>query len=161
MREITFELTNYCPHQCNYCSSNVVDNIFNATQLRYDDIKTFLQGKTYDRIHLSGGEPLSHYAFYSILLLCEKHAKDVVVHTNAFKHIIFNANVIDNIYIESNITVTGDVDKVNILKRVEQGKEKTRPEVHFSGNWTNECENCDQQIMRSDGKLVPSPCKKD
>ena len=30
MKELTFEITNYCPHHCKFCSSNVTDNYSKA-----------------------------------------------------------------------------------------------------------------------------------
>lgn len=159
--EITFELTDFCEEGCEYCSSNAISDIKYATFLNIEIIEKALYDQTFERIHLSGGEPLAHPNFYQILRLCQEHTEDVVVHTNLLKHIIFNGNVIDNIYIEENLSVSSDVDKVNILKRIEQGKERKRPEVHFSGNWTHECNDCDQPIIRADGVMVKSPCKKD
>jgi organic radical activating enzyme len=110
---------------------------------------------------LSGGEPLSHPEFYDILELCKQHAKDVVVHTNAISHIVFNYSVIDNIYVEANVTVTPDVDKIHVLKRVVQGKEKLRPEVHFSGNWEDDKCECENTVYLPDGTTRKSPCRKD
>jgi molybdenum cofactor biosynthesis enzyme MoaA len=161
MKEITFELTNFCEERCKYCSSDTVIYIDSAKFLDMGVMTNFLYGKTFDRIHLSGGEPLAHPQFYQIVRLCQKYTKDVVIHTNLLTHIIFNANVIDNIYVEMNVSTSPDVNKVNILKRIEQGKERTRPEVHFSGNWTHECTECDQPIILPNGTMVQSPCKKE
>ncbi len=161
MNEITFELTDFCEHQCKYCSSNTKIYYDDAVFLPIQTIETQLSGKSFDRIHLSGGEPLAHPQFYQIVRLCQKHTSDVVIHTNLLTHIIFNANVIDNIYIEANVSISPDVNRVNILKRIEQGKEKSRPEVHFSGNWVNDCSNCQQPIVLPNGITVQSPCKKE
>lgn len=157
--EITFEITDFCENNCKFCSSDAKK--YNASFLSITEINKYLVGCYYKQIHLSGGEPLSHPDFYHILKLCKSHSDDVIVHTNAIKHIAFNMNVIDNIYVEGYISVTNDVDKVHILKRVEQGKEKTRPEVKFSGNWLKDCSNCGHIVIRADGKQVKSPCDKE
>lgn len=160
MNEITIEITNYCPRQCEFCSSNAIQLYELAKFMDFETLRNIIIYKFFDIIHLSGGEPLAHPSFYKILQLCKKHAKDVIVHTNALTHICYNARVIDNIYVEANLTISPDVDKVHILKRVEQGREKTRPEVHFSGNWTQDCD-CKQTVFKPDGSAVPSPCRKE
>jgi organic radical activating enzyme len=158
--EITLEITNYCPHNCKFCSSDTTQSYGEAKFLHYETIWNIIIHKFFDIIHLSGGEPLAHPQFYRILQLCKNHAKDVIVHTNALTHICFNAHVIDNIYVEANLTLSPDVNKLHVLKRVEQGREKTRPEVHVSSNWTQDC-NCNQLVFKPDGTTVPSPCRKD
>lgn len=159
--EITFELTDYCDNNCKYCSSDAKSHGREFSYLNIDKIRDYLQGYHYKQIHLSGGEPLAHPEFYFILKWCKEHADDVIVHTNALTHICYNSNVIDGIYIETNLTLLPNVDKIHILKRVEQGREKTRPEVKFSGNWQKECSKCGHVVIRADGKEVESPCKKE
>lgn len=161
MKEITFELTDYCPHGCNYCSSNTVDDIANATFLNLSTIAEHLNGKEYDRIILSGGEPLSHPGFYEILNMCRARSKDVVVYTNELTHIIYNSNVIDGIYVETNLTVLDNVERIHVLKRIRQGRERTRPEVKFSGNFDGKCDGCDSPVILPSGRIAPSPCRKD
>lgn len=159
MKEITFELTNYCPHNCAYCSSDATDKRDEATYLDFDHIAVELFGTRYDRIILSGGEPLSHPLFYDILQLCKKHTDDVVIYSNAITHTIYNHNVIDGVYLEANMTVLPEVDKVHVLRRVKQGKEKNRPEVHLSRNFSEDCE-CDHIVVRPDGNYGTQPCNK-
>ena len=55
MKEITFELTNYYPERCKFCSSNVVIDKKSIMNLPIDVIQTHLNGKKFDIIHLSGG----------------------------------------------------------------------------------------------------------
>lgn len=97
LKEITFELTNYCPHSCKYCSSNITNKFNEAIFLYPTIIYNILKNKHYDVIIISGGEPLSHPNFYNIIEKCKLHTNDVLVYTNTFSHICFNANVIDNV----------------------------------------------------------------
>lgn len=158
--EITFELTDYCPYGCPYCSSNATKYKNKATFLDKEEVFKRLRGEFYDIIILSGGEPLSHPDFYEILEFCKSKSHDTIVYTNALNHICYNANVIDGIYLETNLTVLPNVDKIHILKRVEQGREMKRPEVHFSKNFTQICKECGHHIIRPDGKETKSPCDK-
>lgn len=161
MKEMTFEITNYCPHRCKYCSSETTTSFGNAMWIPYSNIEKFLRGKKYDRIILSGGEPLAHPQFWNILQRCKEHADDVVIYTNAIQHLVHNANVLPEVYLEVNLNVLPNVKEIHVLKRVQQGREATRPEVHFSGNFTGECFGCDSKVMRPDGAITPSPCRKD
>lgn len=159
MKEVTFEITHYCPHDCPYCSSRAFDDRSKAVLLTLSDIKRALKGKHYDRINLSGGEPVSHPQFYDILMLCYEHADDVPVYTNAFGHLRYNANVREGIYVEANLTVLPETDKINILRRVKQGREADRPQVHISRNFRQSCA-CDHRVMIPSGEWVMTPCNK-
>jgi len=159
MKELTIELTNYCRHNCKFCSSNTTDDFGEAYLITIDRIKEALLDKHFDRINLSGGEPLAHPNFYYIHNLCEKHTEDVVVYSNLIKHLIYNAHVIDGVYLEANLTVTPETDKIHILRRVKQGKEANRPEVKLSRNHCEDC-SCDHRVLRYDGKFVRTPCAK-
>lgn len=159
MKELTIEITNYCPHECKYCSSKTTRNR-DAIFIDKSVVLRFLYKKRFDRINISGGEPLAHPDFYKILAWCKHAAKDVVVYTNALTHIRYNANVIDGIYLEANLTVLSNVKQVHILKRIQQGREKTRPEVHFSRNFTADCK-CDHKILLPDGSIGKAPCNKE
>ena len=66
--EITFELTNHCPHKCKFCSSDAGPD--KNTDLDISEVSARLDGKTFDIINLSGGEPLSHPQFWEILIIC-------------------------------------------------------------------------------------------
>ena len=160
MIEVTIELTNYCLHECKYCSSKTTKFHSEAKFIKVQEVIDFLETfETIDRINLSGGEPISHPKFYNILLICREFSRDVVVYTNALTHIRYNANVIDGIYVEANLTMLPDVKKLHILKRVKQGREKTRPEVKFSRNFTVDC-LCDHKILRPDNSISKTPCNK-
>ena len=156
--EITFELTNYCPHKCPYCSSDAGPD--GETFLNIGAIRADLVGRRFGRINLSGGEPLAHPAFWYILQLCKHHTDDVVVYTNALRHIRYNAGVIDGVYVDANLTVLPGTAEVHVLRRIPQGREATRPEVHLSGCWANaDCE-CDHRLIRPDGTKAMGPCRK-
>lgn len=164
-KERTYELTNWCPHDCPFCSSDATKDHNKATWLLLidflNDLERVTEGgtKPLERINLSGGEPMAHPDFYKMLIMARKYAKDVVVYTNALTHIRFNAHVIDHVRVEANLTVAPGVDRVRILKRVEQGREATRPEVKLSRNWTEDC-TCDHRVIRPNGQEVRSPCDK-
>lgn len=159
VNEITFELTNYCPHKCKFCSSNTTLDYFNANFLEFSFIENFLKDKYFDIINLSGGEPLAHPNFYVIYKLCRFHAKDVIVYSNLITHRRYNAQVIDGVYLEADITVTPETDKIHVLRRVKQGKEANRPEVKLSRNHFEDCE-CDHKVVRPDGTISKTPCNK-
>jgi molybdenum cofactor biosynthesis enzyme MoaA len=161
MREITIEVTNYCPFRCKYCSSNAIDNIPDATFVELKHIYTCLEG-WYDRIIISGGEPLFHPSIGRIIYYCKQHTNDVVVYTNMITHVAYNANVIDGITVDVNLTTLDNVNEIHVLKRVKQGREATRPEVKFSSNWDkHDCQNCGDFVLKPDGTTRPSPCNKE
>lgn len=158
-KEVTLELTNYCPHNCPYCSSDAVSDIKEAQYLPLGLIEGFLEGMRYEHIILSGGEPLAHPDFYAILQICRQHTDDVVVYSNAITHLIYNQGVIDGVYLEANLTVLPEVDKIHVLRRVKQGKEGNRPEVHLSRNFSEDC-SCEHLVIRPNGKTGLQPCNK-
>jgi MoaA/NifB/PqqE/SkfB family radical SAM enzyme len=158
--EITFELTNYCPNQCKYCSSSTVADRKRATFLDFDRIVSIIGDRHFDRIILSGGEPLAHPRFYDILQIARVAAEDVVVYTNEITHICYNASVIDGIYVEVNLTINDDTNKVRILRRTGQGREGKRPEVTLSSNFDGECD-CNSPVVLPTGRIAKSPCRKD
>jgi hypothetical protein len=159
-REITLELTDYCPHSCRFCSSSTVPVLEKARFLPMAGVRAALGKERWERVILSGGEPLAHPDFYKILTLCEARADDVVVYTNALKHLAYNARVIDGVYVEAALSVPEGTGKVRILKRVLQGREATRPEVSLSRNWYGPCD-CKNVVVRPDGTMAPTPCRKD
>lgn len=141
MQEITFELTDYCPHGCSYCSSSATTDRNKALFLPMDTVIDVIDGVKGEigRIILSGGEPLAHPQFYDILCYCEDWAKDVVIYSNAIRHIAYNANVIDRIRVEVNLAVFGNVERVHILKGIEQGRAKA---MHASAPAGMKCADC-------------------
>lgn len=158
--ELTIEITDYCPYECKFCSSNATSIYKQARFLGLEAIIELLKGERVEHLVISGGEPLSHPQFYKILQLCKEHSDDVVVYSNAITHLIYNAKVIDGVYLEANLTVLPEVDKIHVLRRVKQGKEANRPEVHLSRNFTDDC-SCNHHILRPDGKLYKTPCNKE
>ncbi len=158
-REITFELTNYCEHKCKFCSSLSVADHFRAVYIEFREVERILGNKRFDHIFLSGGEPLSHPMFYDILKLCEKHTEDVVVYSNAIRHLIYNAQAIDGVYLECEVTPTPETRRVKVLKRIGQGREFIRPEVALSRNNLGDCE-CNHITVNPRGELMKSPCAK-
>ena len=159
MKEITFELTNYCPHTCKFCSSDITNDITEANFLSLEVIEEILYGKQFEHIILSGGEPLAHKDFYLIHKICELHTDDVIVYSNLIKHRVYNLHVIDGVYLEANVTPTPETDKIHILRRVKQGKEKNRPEVHLSRNHSEDC-SCEHRVVRPNGEIGRYTCDK-
>ncbi len=157
MAEITFELTNHCPHECKFCSSMAGPN--KNILLDISHIKKHLDGQFFDIINLSGGEPIAHPQLWVIVNLCREHLTslgELWIYTNAFDGIRYNAHVRDRIKIHANVTIHSDTDAVHILKRQNHGREATRPEVKISGG---ECKTCDHMVIRPNGD-VEKPCGK-
>lgn len=158
--EVTLELTNYCPHDCPYCSSNTTQDFDKAVWLEPKKVEALLADRWFDHIVLSGGEPLSHPQFYQIYRLCEQHTPDVVVYSNLIRHLAYNTNVIDGVYLEASVTLTPETRHLRVLKRVEQGRESKRPQVTFSRNHDGWCD-CGHHVVKPDGAIVKSPCSKE
>ena len=163
--EITIEITQFCEHDCFYCSSKA------SPQGKHLDIKyieTWLRElkEDPDIINISGGEPLSHPNFYQILNLCKKYTKDVRVYTNALSYIIYNTDIVQKIKLEANVCLTpgnryipSNADNVRLLKLVPKGRGKDIKPVNitFSGK---DCKDCNHSVLQADGKTVKAPCKK-
>jgi len=164
MNEITLEITSLCPFECKYCSSNSTTDKLNASFLSLMQIKSRLKSIGnihYDRIIISGGEPLLHPEIGEIILFCRTISDDVVIYSNLITHLVYNANVIDGVYLECNLSIPENVDKIHILKRVNQGREKMRPEVKLSKNFNSKGCNCNNIVLLSSGDFAPSACRKD
>jgi len=166
INEFTVEITDFCRHNCKYCSSNTTDDyskgLFPSVEEIEDAIKDELERRgvdRLDRLNISGGEPLAHPQFYFIWIMCEKYAEDVVLYSNLVPHRMYNMGVIDGVTLEGNLTVDDYTKKIHILKRVKQGREAKRPEVKFSKNFTEQCA-CDHHVMRPNGRIVKTPCNK-
>jgi len=159
MRELTLELTNYCPHNCPFCSSDAGPS--KSAMLPLADALRHIHSAKWDRINLSGGEPLAHPRFWAILQNCNTACADVVLYSNALHHVRYNAHVIDGIVVEAAVTVQPGVSGVHILRRIPQGREARRPEVHMSRNWYGECGRgeCGHVLVRPDGG-TGAPCAK-
>jgi len=163
MREVTIEITDYCPNECPYCSSNAGPDGKNFLSIA--DIHNFLKGNVYDRINISGGEPIAHLHFYDILQMCKAHVTPrtgfVAVYTNEFDCIMFNANIKSGVRVEANVPLLPNTDKVHVLKMVEQGLEAKRPDIHYSCNWKKEeCKGCENKVLKPDGTIGNNPCTK-
>jgi len=169
--ELTIEITQYCEHDCDYCSSNASKN---GKHLDLETIKEFLgRHKQIDRINISGGEPLSHPEFYNILKYCREFTDNVWVYTNAIEKIIYNTNILKEIQIEANVCLIPgryvylprNVGKTHLLKLIEQGRAKGMKtgNYHVSKNITKcgGCEQCNHSLLQADGKIVLAPCKKE
>jgi 7,8-dihydro-6-hydroxymethylpterin dimethyltransferase len=169
MVELTIEITNYCPQECDFCSSDASSI---GSYLPFNDIKRFLFAyNEIDRINISGGEPLSHPDFYKILILCKSITSNVWVYTNAIQNIAYNAHVLTELNVAANVClVPGEAVympkgsfSVHVLKFVPQGRGANIPEVplSFSGNCEGEkCKTCVQPTLKADGSIAVTPCKK-
>lgn len=158
--ELTLEITNRCPHNCEFCSSSSTPD--STEMLSVIEVANAIMQYNPKVIHISGGEPLSHPDFYQILQLCADtvEAKNVIVHTNALRQIAYNKHVIPDILVHGYITDAGD-DVIHIAKRVKQGREAQRPEVHLSCNYTGEgCAACNHPVVRPSGMVAKAPCRK-
>jgi len=170
--EVTLEITNFCDHGCDYCSSNAH---INGSHLSLDAISNFLKGiEGITRINISGGEPLAHPNFYVILKLCKLYTDNVKVYTNALEHIIFNSDIIKRVIVEANVCIIpgrevyipDNVDRIHLLKLVRQGRAKDFKEVpivvsrNFRKSSPKGCEDCKHILLQADGQIVESPCKK-
>jgi hypothetical protein len=163
MKEITIEITDYCPNECSYCSSNAGPDGKNF--LSINQINDFLKDKVYDRINISGGEPLSHPDFYKILKLCKTYVTPrigfVAVYTNELDCVLFNANIIPGVRVEANVPLLTNTSEVHLLKMVKQGYEAKKPKVHYSCNWDGiNCGGCLNKVLKPDGTIGDNPCTK-
>ena len=171
--EVTIEITKFCPHSCNYCSTNAGPD---GEHLPYRTIRKFLyEQEDVTRVNISGGEPLAHPDFYKILMLCYSVTGNVRIYTNVIKQILYNSDIVKEIKVEANVcVVTGkkiyipkNADKVHLLKLVHHGRAKKLPkqEIILSHNFemdcNHDCEDCKNILLQADGKIVESPCKKD
>jgi len=165
MKERTIEITNYCPNNCTYCSSNASKD--GDLFLSIKQIENFLPDADYDRINISGGEPLAHPDFYKILQLCKSKINRtgfVSVYTNELDCIMYNASLKYGIRVEANLPTLGNTEKIHVLKVIEQGCESKKPDIHYSCNWDlcpTGCEDCKHDVLLPNGETASSPCTKD
>ncbi len=168
IKEITLEITQYCPHNCEYCSTKATKERKHLMDM--DLIIDFIRKENPDIINISGGEPLSHPDFYSILKYCkEKIGEDNVwVYTNAIKNIRFNSDIIeDGITTHANTIIKeGKInipkaDKVHFLELQKHGNAKKnnmkKVDYEFSGDL---CENCNHKVLQVNKKTT-KPCNKE
>jgi len=177
--EITIEITDYCPNNCDYCSTNAGEF---GNHLDFEEVEQFLvmawqkHGRNINRINISGGEPLAHPDFYKILQLCYDYTDNVWVYTNALKQIIYNADIIKELKVDANVClvpgkeiyIPKNADTVHLLQLIPQGRAKDMAPANFhvSSNIANsecdhKCANCQHILLQADKKIVEAPCKKD
>ena len=174
--EVTIEITNYCPNECDYCSTHASRR--GHLKVTQEEINIFLNKTSSEsditRINISGGEPLSHPDFYEILCLCKSYTKNVWVYTNAITHIIYNTDIVKEIKVEANVCLTPgrevyipeNADKVHLLQLVKQGRAKDMvpANIKVPGNIPRNdcsCDNCKHLVLQANRKSVLAPCRKD
>ena len=166
--EYTVEITAYCPHECDYCSTSATRQ---GEHIDMGDIASFLAGATsQDRINISGGEPLAHPRFWEILQCCRSITNDVWVYTNALDKIRYNAGVVPEITVEANVClvpgqaayIPKGASRVRLLQLVPQGRARdmTPANISVSGNICGKCEECNHLVLQANGKIANGPCKK-
>ena len=172
--EITLEITDYCPNECEYCSTCASPKGYHKLDMK--EINLFLNRfdeNEITRINISGGEPLSHPDFYEILCLCKSYTHNVWVYTNALPQIMYNTDIVKEIKVEANVClvpgkevyIPKNADKVHLLQLVKQGRAKNMEPANVvaSGNIPkNECDCscCDHIVFQANYKVVGPPCKK-
>ncbi len=175
--ELTIEITQYCEHGCDYCSTNATKK---GKHLPLKTIKEFLdKHESIGRINISGGEPLAHPKFYKILNYCKEITYNVWVYTNALDKIIYNTDVIQEIEVEANVClvpnrdlyIPKNVQKTHLLQLIPQGRAKNMKagRYHVSSNITmhadvshgHNCFTCKHAVLQANGKTVTAPCKKE
>lgn len=163
--EYTIDITSYCEHNCEYCSTNATKN---GKHLPIEQVSNFIEYiKDDDTINIAGGEPLAHPKFWDILQLCKSKTKNVWVYTNALEQIKYNTDIIKEIKVEANICLTPgkyvyipkNVNKIHLLKLIPQGRAKnmSSPIVKLSGD---NCDKCNHTVLQANGEIVSAPCKK-
>ncbi len=167
MAEYTIEITTYCPHNCNYCSTNATKN---GIHIDIEIIKQFLNSnkiKATDRLNISGGEPLAHPKFWDILQMCKQITPDVWVYTNALTQIRYNTSVIEEIRVEANVCLTPgedvyipkNADKVHLLQLIPQGRANNMKNINVSLSGCD-CSSCNHKVLQAYCQIVEAPCKK-
>jgi organic radical activating enzyme len=167
MTEYTIEITTYCPHNCNYCSTKATQD---GIHIDIEIIKQFLNSnkiKATDRLNISGGEPLAHPKFWDILQMCKQITPDVWVYTNALTQIRYNTSVIEEIRVEANVCLTPgedvyipkNADKVHLLQLIPQGRANNMKNINVSLSGCD-CSSCNHKVLQADGQIVEAPCKK-
>jgi len=170
MVEVTIEITQWCEHDCPWCSSNASSD---GKHLELHQITDFLQDQSdIERINISGGEPLAHPDFYKILQYCYQITDNVWIYTNAIHQIMYNTHILKEIKIEANTVlapgepcyVSKNV-KTHLLKPIPQGRAKNMkmPEIVVSRNFydPSACDECNHILLQADGKTVKAPCVKE
>ncbi len=162
-REFTIEITDYCPFDCPFCSTDTKDSREAATWMSVMRASRLLQeGEEAGReiVHISGGEPLFHRDIGHILWEAAHlfGFENVWLHTNLIRNVATNFHAAPTVQFHAFGTPEG-YDQIHLVKRVCQGRDK-RPEVSFSRNFDEVCD-CDHYLIRADGMRVLGPCRKE
>ena len=180
--ELTIEITQRCPEECDYCSSRSTRD--SEIMLTVEDVMEIIESidrqvgmESIGRINISGGEPLSHPDFLKIKHWCDVMAgrENVYVYTNAITKLIYNTSVIENgIEIHANVVlipgrpanIPKRADVVHLLDLVKQGRAEDLDvpdlDYHVSRNLLEkECSGCSHILVQADGKVRIAPCKKE
>lgn len=174
MKEVTIEITQYCPYgDCDYCSSNTS---LDGDHLPLGTILNTLgefKGKI-DVLNISGGEPLFHPDIGEILWQCRLKAKKVRLYTNMIDVLVYNTDKVKDIEVEANVCMVSGRSKylpkpiiqvkTHLLKLVHHGRAEKLPEQNISVSrnfWDiSHCDDCDHILLQADGKVVKAPCRK-
>lgn len=166
MKEVTIEITTYCPEKCDYCSTKASDK--NVKNLSFENIKAFIDRESPDIINISGGEPLAHPQFYKILTYCQEVAEVVWLYTNAVSNIRFNSDIhpkgikthANTVVREGSINIP-PADKVHLLELKEHGRAKNNQlkpvKATMSGHG---CSKCNHKVLQANNKET-MPCRKE
>lgn len=162
LRERTVEITNFCPEECHFCSSDSVKDRKEAFFLSVQTFKKFIKKEKPDWINISGGEPMSHPDFYEIL----EYSKEIVgkfrveVYSNAIPNLSYNSWVLPFMTICKYVLNEDSLDEIRNVRLVSHGRMDKFPRVNFSGNIKDSCSGCDHKVLRPNGKIDESPCSK-
>ena len=180
--EITIEITQRCPEDCDYCSSRATKD--SKMMLTLEDVMEIIDSiqqqvglESIGRINISGGEPLSHPDFFRIKQFCDAmiDRENVYVYTNAISNLIYNTSVIKGgVEIHANVVLipgrAANIPKrantVHLLKLVKQGRAEDLDvadlDYHVSQNiLEKKCSGCSHILIQADGKVRIAPCKKE
>jgi len=157
--EITIEITSFCIHKCEYCSTNATEK---GKHLPFEVIKKFLKDapRPPTRINISGGEPMAHPDIYKILSLCQEYTSDYRLYTNMIPRLSYNRDILDGVRVTANqvVSVPEGADELKLLKLVKQGRAtRSSGVITLSGQ---NCSKCDHMLLQANGKTVNAPCEK-
>jgi hypothetical protein len=157
MRERTIYITNRCPHECSFCSTDAKPD--GVTFLTLDEIREWLDRENPDWVHVSGGEPLLNPWFIHIWrFVRDRMGDNCTLWTNDIPNIGYNAHVRPSIGLHKAVLVTEDDTVLHVLPRIHQGAARRAPEVHIAGC---NCGDCDHKVLLPDGREAPAPCRKE
>jgi len=175
VREITLEITQYCPFgDCDYCSTNAsLEGEHLPEEVIFEALNKI--PKRIDVLNISGGEPMFHPSIGEILWRARLKARKVKLYTNMVDCIIYNTDKVKDIEVEANVCMIAGRNrylpkpiinvKTHLLKLIHHGRGKHLPkqDVVVSRNFwdISHCDECDHLLLQADGKVVAAPCKKE